>query len=39
MPEARRAYPSELSNAEWAILAPLLSHRRSAVARGSGPTA
>ena len=24
MPEARRAYPSELSNAEWAILAPLL---------------
>ena len=24
MPEARRAYPSDLSNAEWAILAPLL---------------
>jgi hypothetical protein len=38
MSRTRRRYPSELSNAEWALLEPLLaSSERGELARRSGP--
>lgn len=39
MPDVRRAYPSDSSDAEWDILAPCSHQRRAADALGCGPSA